>query len=416
MREYGRDLGWEIVRWEENYEKLSVEDQTLLSHLPGKFEAAKDAVENNESFFLDLLSAFDPEATEGVPDHFRRGAECANGLTGEKCRPQDAEKVRYVLKDLVRNWSEEGAAEREQSFGRVLARIRNIFPEALERLREGHAPPRVLVPGAGLGRLCLELASLGLQVQGNEWSYYMLLTSSFILNHSEKAGQWNIHPWVQFSSNVRRDADQLRPCAIPDVVPSSLIPSPGLMSMCAGDFVEVYSRPDQHAQWDCIVTCFFLDTAHNPIEYLNVIHRCLRPGGRWVNLGPLLYHWADSHTYLSTQELSVELSLEDIERLALGIGFAYEGALEMVEATYTSNCRSMMRTVFDCGFFTMVKKQDGAGAGGLGWAAGGAGAAGAGAKTGVEAEAEPLKAGRGGARSAGGPEKGRPGTPSAPAP
>ena len=397
MREYGRDLGWEIVRWEENYEKLSEAEQALLSHLPGKFEAAKDAVENNDSFFLDLLSAFDPETTDGVPDHFRRGAKFANGLTGDKCKPQDTEKVRYVLKDLVRNWSEEGAAEREQSFGRILARVRGIFPDALDRLRAGHAPARVLVPGAGLGRLCLELASLGLQVQGNEWSYYMLLTSSFILNHSEKPGQWKIHPWVQFSSNVRRDADQLRACAIPDVVPSSLIPAPGLMSMCAGDFVEVYSQPDQHGQWDCVVTCFFLDTAHNPIEYMKVIHRCLRLGGRWVNLGPLLYHWADSHTYLSSEELSVELCLEDIERLALGMGFAHEGALEMVEATYTCNCRSMMRTVFDCGFFTMVKQQPG-GPGGV------PGRAGAATK-------KPRGAGSAGARPTGGQKKGRRGTP-----
>lgn len=38
-----------------------------------------------------------------------------------------------------------------------------------------HRPPRVLVPGAGLARLCLEVAALGYEAQGNEYSYFMLL-------------------------------------------------------------------------------------------------------------------------------------------------------------------------------------------------------------------------------------------------
>ncbi len=38
-----------------------------------------------------------------------------------------------------------------------------------------HRPPRVLVPGAGLARLCVEVAALGFEAQGNEFSYFMLL-------------------------------------------------------------------------------------------------------------------------------------------------------------------------------------------------------------------------------------------------
>jgi carnosine N-methyltransferase len=63
--------------------------------------------------------------------------------------------------------------------------------------------------------------------------------------------------------------------------------------MCAGDFMEVYGAPEQTAQWDAVATCFFIDTAHNVVEYLEVIARCLKPGGVWVNFGPLLFHWAD---------------------------------------------------------------------------------------------------------------------------
>lgn len=64
--------------------------------------------------------------------------------------------------------------------------------------------------GAGLGRLCLELTNLGFEVQGNEFSYYMLLTSSFILNNSQRAQQWTVFPWMHSNCNQKSVADQLR--------------------------------------------------------------------------------------------------------------------------------------------------------------------------------------------------------------
>jgi len=64
--------------------------------------------------------------------------------------------------------------------------------------------------GAGLGRLCLELTNQGFEVQGNEFSYYMLLTSSFILNNTERAEQWTVFPWMHSNCNQKSIADQLR--------------------------------------------------------------------------------------------------------------------------------------------------------------------------------------------------------------
>jgi carnosine N-methyltransferase len=62
-------------------------------------------------------------------------------------------------------------------------------------------------------------------------------------------------------------------------------------SMVAGEFIEVYNK--QPEQWDCVVTCFFLDTAHNVMEYLECISKILKKGGLWVNIGPLLYHYSE---------------------------------------------------------------------------------------------------------------------------
>lgn len=74
-----------------------------------------------------------------------------------------------MFKNLVRDWSGEGAPERTQSYGRLLSELRaRLPPPALAPAiaDEGGPssssppppPPRVLVPGAGQGRLCLEAA------------------------------------------------------------------------------------------------------------------------------------------------------------------------------------------------------------------------------------------------------------------
>lgn len=36
----------------------------------------------------------------------------------------------------------------------------------------------------------------------------------------------------------------------------------------------------EHAgMWDAVVTCFFIDTAHNIIEYIEIISKVLKEGG-----------------------------------------------------------------------------------------------------------------------------------------
>lgn len=82
---------------------------------------------------------------------------------------EGGKQVKYVFKNLVRDWSEEGAAERAQSYGRMLTELRARLPPpppplpvtanaSSHQQQQQPSPPRVLVPGAGQGRLCLEAA------------------------------------------------------------------------------------------------------------------------------------------------------------------------------------------------------------------------------------------------------------------
>ena len=59
---------------------------------------------------------------------------------------------------------------------------------------------RVLVPGAGLGRLVLEIAALGYGAEGNEFSYQMLFASNYMLNATH-AGCDIVHPYVDTTCN-----------------------------------------------------------------------------------------------------------------------------------------------------------------------------------------------------------------------
>ena len=357
---YAADAAEEVHRWERMFERLPPAHQSLLAHHRDKHVEAYRCVGRNDKFLSDMLATY---MGDDVPPHLRvPPAEKTDGVSRalHRVAPVDVEKVRYVLKNLARDWSAEAAGEREQSHGPIIRELTARHPPPGPE-RDVY-PPRVLVPGAGLGRLVMEIARRGYQAEGNEFSYYMLLTSSYILNHASRANEWIIHPWVHSNCNHQSDADQLAAVHIPDVPACHAIVDGaavgGSMSMCAGDFVECYGDEQNFGAWDAVCTCFFIDTAHNVVQYLETIASCLRPGGTWINFGPLLYHWAEGAGYVGDgEELSVEMSLDDVCVVAESVGLRIE-TREMAEARYTSDARSMLQTVYNCALLVAVKVGD----------------------------------------------------------
>ncbi|CAK4093872.1 unnamed protein product [Aphanomyces euteiches] len=262
-------------------------------------------------------------------------------------------KLKSTLHQLVRDWALEGAEERERCYKPILDEIKRVLP-VNEKNRNQQ---KVLVPGAGLGRLALELVSLGYATQGNEFSYQMLFTSNFILNCAREPDVYTIHPWIDNPSNVMSFEDFGRAVTIPDVSPDSLLDltsgyEPNF-SMCAGEFLEVYA--DEQETWDCIVTCFFIDAAPNVIEFIEAFERLLKPGGVWINLGPLLYHWQNgSGEEDDRYDQSIELTYEEIKHVAESYDFKFVHE-ERKECLYTCNPTSMLRSTFNCAFFTAIK-------------------------------------------------------------
>lgn len=99
---------------------------------------------------------------------------------------------------------------------------------------------KILVPGCGLGRLSYELACRGYECEANEFSYFMLIASNFVLNNCSRENMYTLHPWVHQHDNNLHRADQVAAVRFPDVCPLKNRPK-GVLSVVAGDFLEVSS-------------------------------------------------------------------------------------------------------------------------------------------------------------------------------
>ena len=96
------------------------------------------------------------------------------------------------------------------------------------------------VLGCGLARLTLEYAAMDYAAQGNEFSYYMLMSSNFILNCSEEVEQFPLQPFIHQFTNIKEEKDNFRVVRVPDVLPSDLVSPQSDLSMVAGEFIECY--------------------------------------------------------------------------------------------------------------------------------------------------------------------------------
>jgi carnosine N-methyltransferase len=57
--------------------------------------------------------------------------------------------------------------------------------------------------------------------------------------------------------------------------------------------------------FDVVVTCFFIDTAVDVVDYIDVIAHVLKEGGLWLNAGPLHYHSKQSVPYSHSQLVEI---------------------------------------------------------------------------------------------------------------
>lgn len=342
---------------------LSEPPFSLLDNL----NAVDDAIDHNAEVAEEIL-AYGLEAFGLSTDPLKGSCKDWKGTS----KPHDVAKAHSTIRQFYRDWSHEGYSERRFCNDIALQDLRRVLKGPLPHHSSSEPAPKVLVPGAGLGRLVFDLALAGYNVEGNELSYHQLLASNWILNHARAKMAYAIFPFASTFSNVLSRKDQLRRILIPDVHPGEVSAAAaaqgslvGRMDMTAADFVVLYGDVGQQETFDAVVTVFFIDTAPNLIRYIKTIHNCLKPGGVFVNLGPLLWHYDDRAPNINGKKEegsarkdsskdqgigepgSFELTNEEVLLLIENLGFKIEKQEILNEGIgYIQNPQSMLQNTY----------------------------------------------------------------------
>ncbi|EFH55626.1 hypothetical protein ARALYDRAFT_902263 [Arabidopsis lyrata subsp. lyrata] len=279
-----------LKKCERSYQKLSPAHKALVTHFPTKLQRLRRCISMKSHFIYNMLQVFEPPID--LSKHMREpitGALSIEGfqrdethhhdhsLTNTEIRinnktcefvggqinhdhgsvpfssqdwldsslqthvPQvDVNKVRWVIRNIVRDWGAEGQRERDECYKPILEEIDSLFPD---RHKESTQSP----------------------------------------------DEWTIYPWIHTNCNSLSNDDQLRPISIPDIHPASAGVTEGF-SMCGGDFVEVFNESSQ------------------------------------------------AYEHGLENEMSIELSLEDVKRVASHYGFEMENRYYPVFWTMRKKC------------------------------------------------------------------------------
>ena len=333
-----------ISRIERDYKAI---DEKYIKRLPfdykERIEKLKQATSLNYSFLVKIVSSY-----TGL---FKLYKYPSGEVFIEKLYipVNNIVQIRSTLRLFVRDWSKEGIEERNATHKPILEELQSFFKDRPKKDYENGI--NVLVPGSGLGRLVYEIAKLGFKSQGSEISLYMLLCFSYLLNKSTKIEEFTIQPFIHTLSNLFNVESAFKKIKIPDenIKEELSKTDTGKITMTSGDFC--LSFKNKYNLFDSVVTCFFIDTANNIVEYIETIHNILKVGGLWINVGPLLYHHSDSYN-----EISIELAWNEVKEIIIGYGFEFTKE-KRIETTYSTDKDSMVERRYKCVFFCAVKKK-----------------------------------------------------------
>lgn len=355
-------------RRRQNFYALPKKHQDTLTRpklaLLDTFSVIDDAIDENADIadaILELaLSTFDlPEKPEkGSIEDWH-----------DKARALDLNKAHSTIKQFCRDWSAEG-------YNLEVKPVLDIVLQDLDTfLGVRRFEVKALLPGAGLGRLLFGLCLAGCSAEGNEISYHQLLASNWVLNTTQTANQYKLYPFINSFNNHISRSNQLRCVTIPDIHPASAMAQEleegrniGEMNMTAGDFITSYSSSDSTATFNAVITVYFIDTAPNIIRYIETISNCLKEGGVWINIGPLLWHFEDRNAESEYQAESTnsegvdapgsfELTDQEVLELVTSSGFEILSH-EILPASvggYIQDPAGMMTSAYKCSHWVARK-------------------------------------------------------------
>ena len=327
---YKEDSLKDVEKMEKDFKSIGDKYLSFLSfNYSTRINKIKQGILINEKFLLDIVNKYKNTHPKN------------NTKFNSTKRLIEINKLRSTLKLFIRDWTIEGKKERDMTYIPVMTEIKKYFQNFNDK--------KILVPGSGLGRLAFEIAKLGCDVDAIEVSYYMIICSDFIFNSSLEKNHYQIQPLIHSFNCLKYENDPFQIFNFPDENINEIMNRNdfGKLNIIPGDFILSYK--DKSNCYDGVITSFFLDTANNIIQFIEIIYNILKKGGIWINIGPLLYHFHDI-----PNEVSIELSWEEVKKIILKFGFEIKNE-KMIDCTYSSIEERLKTTLYTCIFFSAIK-------------------------------------------------------------
>ena len=317
---YRRSLTQVMKSMDENIEYMKEYDESniRLKSIHNQFRKDISIIpslwEENENFLKILLSTKELNIMYGISEtssitsfesNFKKNKTYKNNNNESSTNKLSSyDSLENILLHLHRDWSNDDCITTHLSL------LINKVDDALHILDKSKTDIKVLIPGAGLGRIGIELSSLGYNVEMNECSPTMITSINNIVNELLiNDNEFSYYPYLHATLNDAWDYSiRNKPIFFP---PSNITrlktwakEGQNLLHLQYGDFVTNYKIHERNKYFDIIVTSYFIDTG-NILDYLDVMKYILKPNGIWINYGPLHYHSASTVKYSYNQLLQI---------------------------------------------------------------------------------------------------------------
>lgn len=335
MEKYTKNTNdYDVYRIEYNFGKIDKKYLSKMSYnYKDRVKRLKASVELNQKFLTEIAQTFKP------PEIFYKDQK----INMEEIKKLSYEASTYlnygVFLYIARDWSINCEKERKEHYDPIIAEVEKMLPGGGKK---------ILIPGASLCRLGYELALKGYDIDLCDFNHLNIILSEFLFNHSKK-NMFTFQPLIRSFSNYLTEDAVFKEYTFPDVDINLEGDEVGKMHLDAGDFTKLYEGVKE--EYDCVITCFFIDTAKNIFEYIEIIERVLKKGGIWINFGPLSYHWVGYDDVIS-----VELPYDKLREVIINYGFEYISEDTSKVMTYCEVENFMKNDYYQCISFTAKKK------------------------------------------------------------
>ena len=186
-----------------------------------------------------------------------------------------------------------------------------------------------------------------IDVIANEENINLCYAANFVLSKCQRVNEFRIYPSIHDLTNRESSSTVTTAVTFPDVTVKNH--EELNLTTLGGNFRDTCNDLGDESV-DCVVTWFFLDTAHNVVEYICLIEKVLKSNGIWINMGGLDYIYEPFNG-----ETSIELPLDDLKGIITDLGFLTVKEMTLENFEFQEYSDSFLRKMFNCPFFVCKK-------------------------------------------------------------